>query len=262
MTEQFEPDWLLRPDGERIAYRCDQNATGGADKDRVGIVWLGGFKSDMTGTKATMLADWAQTKGHPYTRFDYFAHGRSSGRFIDGTITRWLDDTLDILDRVAPGPQILIGSSMGAWVALLAALARPTAIQGLVLIAPAPDFTQALMWDGFDADIRATLQRDGVYLQPSGYGDEPYEISYRLIEDGRRHLLLNSNIALDLRVRILQGMADPDVPWTHAMRLVECLAGADVTITLAKQGDHRLSEPADLHRLTDTLDRLLGELEG
>lgn len=261
MTDQPEPEWLLRPDGERIAYFCDQNATEKASKSQVGTVWLGGFKSDMSGTKASMLADWARGAHRNYTRFDYFAHGQSSGRFIDGTVSRWLDDALAILDEVARGPQVLIGSSMGAWVALLAARARPAQVKGLVLIAPAPDFTQALMWDGFDADIRETLQRDGVYLQPSDYSDEPYEISHRLIEDGRKHLLLEGNISLDLPVRILQGMADPDVPWSHAMRLAECLTGSDVTVFLTKQGDHRLSEPADLQRLSKTLDRLLADLE-
>lgn len=261
-SDQPEPEWLLRPNDQKIAYFCDQNATKTARKNQTGIVWLGGFKSDMTGTKASTLADWARATDHDYTRFDYFAHGQSSGRFIDGTISQWLSDALSILDQVAPGPQVLVGSSMGAWVALLAALARPAQARGLVLIAPAADFTEKLMWDDFDADIRETLQREGVYRQASDYDDEPYEISYRLIEDGRKHLLLDDDIALDLPVRILQGMADPDVPWRHAMRLVECLTSTDVNVTLTKQGDHRLSEPDDLRRLTDTLDQLLAELEG
>ena len=260
-SHQPEPEWLLRPNDQRIAYFCDENATKNARKNPTGTLWLGGFKSDMTGTKASALADWARATDHDYTRFDYFAHGQSSGRFIDGTISRWLSDALSILDQVTSGPQVLVGSSMGAWVALLATLARPAQVKGLVLIAPAADFTEKLMWDGFDTDIQATLQRAGVYRQPSEYDDKPYEISYQLIKDGRKHLLLDSDITLDLPVRILQGMADPDVPWLHAMRLVDRLTSTDVSVTLTKKGDHRLSEPNDLRRLTDTLDQLLAALE-
>ncbi len=256
MNTQTQVSFLSREPGEKLAYLQDKAAGG------TGIVWLGGFKSDMTGTKATALAEWAATRQRSYTRFDYFGHGQSSGRFTDGTITRWRDDALAVLDELAEGPQVLVGSSMGAWIALLAALARPGQVKALVLIAPAPDFTEVLMWEGFDETIRTTLRTEGIYRQPSDYDDEPYEISYRLIEDGRQHLLLGSPIPLALPVRILQGMADEDVPWRHAMLLAETLASEDVTVSLTKNGDHRLSEPDDIARLTETLDRLLSDLSG
>jgi pimeloyl-ACP methyl ester carboxylesterase len=260
MTDQPEPKILLAPDGEKIAYCHDENMTGSA-KRSVGAVWLGGFKSDMTGTKATTLAEWAEKTSRNYTRFDYFGHGQSSGQFVEGTISRWRADALAILDKIATGPQVLIGSSMGAWIALLAALARPDQVKGLVLIAPAPDFTEKLMWAGFDDNIRAQLQNEGVYRQPSDY-DEPYEISYELIKDGRNHLLLDNCLELDLPIRILQGMNDPDVPWEHAMLLAEKLTSSDLTVSLNKKGDHRLSEPDDLRRLTNTLDEISARVEG
>ncbi len=254
MSTQTQVCFLSRPHGEKLAY-LQEETTG----DHMGVTWLGGFKSDMTGTKATALADWARSCGRPYTRFDYFGHGQSSGQFVEGTISRWRDDALAVLDELCKGPQILVGSSMGAWIALLAALARPTQVKALVLIAPAPDFTEALMWEGFDETVRTTLRTEGIYQQPSDY-DEPYEISYSLIEDGRQHLLLGDTIPLTLPVRILQGMADEDVPWRHAMLLAETLASDDVTLSLTKSGDHRLSEPDDIERLTVTLDRLLNDL--
>ncbi len=261
MSPQTQASFLLRADGEKLAYMHDaaplQKEKAG---NPVGVTWLGGFKSDMTGTKATALADWARAAARSYTRFDYFGHGQSSGCFREGTITRWRDDALSVLDELATGPQILVGSSMGAWIALLAALARPDQVKALVLIAPAPDFTEALMWEGFDETIRGTLRTEGIYLQPSEY-DEPLEISYGLIEDGRKHLLLGDTIPLTFPVRILQGMADEDVPWRHAMLLAETLASADVTISLTKDGDHRLSEPDDIERLTGTLDGLLSDLD-
>lgn len=253
MSTQIQVSFLSRPGGEKLAYLQEKD-TGG----NVGVTWLGGFKSDMTGTKATALAEWARDRDRSYLRFDYFGHGQSTGRFVDGTISRWRDDALAALDELCVGPQILVGSSMGAWIALLAALARPEQVKALVLIAPAPDFTEALMWEGFDETIRTTLRTVGVYRKPSDY-DEPYEISYGLIEDGRQHLLLGDTIPLFLPVRILQGMADEDVPWRHAMLLAETLASDDVTVSLTKSGDHRLSEPDDIERLTTTLDKLLSE---
>jgi len=253
MSTQTQVSFLSRPGGEKLAY-LQEKATGG----NVGVTWLGGFKSDMTGTKATALAEWARDRDRSYLRFDYFGHGQSTGRFVDGTISRWRDDGLAALDELCEGPQILVGSSMGAWIALLAALARPEQVKALVLIAPAADFTEALMWEGFDETIRTTLRTVGVYRKASDY-DEPYEISYGLIEDGRQHLLLGDTIPLSLPVRILQGMADEDVPWRHAMLLAETLASDDVTVSLTKSGDHRLSEPDDIERLTNTLDKLLSE---
>ena len=265
MTETRETGKFARPpitdggEAETIAYAREVPE---APAGPTGLTWFGGFKSDMTGTKATALADWATQAKRHFLRFDYFAHGASSGTFTEGTIGRWRDDALAMIDAKAEGPQILIGSSMGGWVALLAALARPERVRGLVLIAPAPDFTQALMWEGFSDEVKETLKRDGIYRQPSEYDDEPYEISMKLIEEGRNHLLLDKPIPLTCPVRILQGMKDEDVPWQHAMKLVETLASDDVTINLSKIGDHRLSTPADIERLTSEIEALIADIEG
>lgn len=258
MTDTERSGKLARPDGESLAYILDIPATPAGP---TGLVWLGGFKSDMTGTKARALADWAAAHGRALLRFDYFAHGASSGAFAEATVGRWLDDALAAFDQLTTGPQVLVGSSMGGWIALLVALARPERVKALTLIAPAPDFTEELMWKGFSDEVRAALLADGVYRRPSEYDDEPYEITMRLIEEGRAHLLLGQPIPLTLPVRILQGMADPDVPWTHAMRLVEALASADVTIHLSKTGDHRLSTPGDIARLTRTIETLLAGID-
>ncbi len=239
---------FLRDDGEAIAYRR-------RDGRSPGIVWLGGFHSDMAGTKAEALDLWAAEKGRAFLRFDYFGHGLSTGAFRDGTITRWRDDALAVMDALCDGPQILVGSSMGGWIALLAALARPEKIRGLLLLAPAPDFTEALMWEEMPATVRTEIMETGEWIRPSQY-EEPYPITRRLIEDGRRHLLLGGPIALSCPVRILQGMKDPDVPWRHAVKLAECLQGNPV-VTLVKEGDHRLSTPEDITRLKETLEGLL-----
>lgn len=262
MTDSPSPRKLARPGhegsaGEEIAYLVEAPPQPAA----TGLTWLGGFKSDMAGTKATALADWARSSKRHLLRFDYYAHGASTGDFRQATIGRWLDDALAAIDQLAQGPQLLIGSSMGGWIALLAALARPERVKGLVLIAPAPDFTEELMWKGFSADVKETLRRDGLYREPSDYDDEPYEITMKLIEEGRNHLILGKSIPLSIPVRILQGMKDPDVPWQHAMRLVETLESTDVTINLSKSGDHRLSTPEDIARLTQTMETLLAEIE-
>ncbi len=258
MTDGTEPRKLARPDGESLAYLVEKPEKPAGP---TGIVWLGGFKSDMTGTKASALAAWARSAKRGFLRFDYFAHGASSGDFADATIGRWREDALAAIDMLTEGPLVLVGSSMGGWMALLAALARPERVKALVLIAPAPDFTEELMWKGFSDEVREVLLRDGVYRRPSDYDDEPYEITMRLIDEGRNHLLLGNPIAIDGPVRILQGMADPDVPWRHATRLVEALTSKDVAITLTRTGDHRLSTPEDIARLTLTLETLLGEIE-
>lgn len=242
---------LKRRDGETIAYLK-------RDGKPPGIVWLGGFKSDMSGTKARALDAWAEGRGRAYLRFDYFAHGASSGDFRQGTISRWRDDALAVLDSLCDGPQMLVGSSMGGWIALLAAQARPDIVKGLLLIAPAPDFTEALIWAEMPSDVRHAIMTEGEWQRPSAYGEEPYPITRALIEDGRKHLLLGAPIAVSCPVRILQGMRDPDVPWPHAMKLVERLPG-DTTMTLVKEGDHRLSTPADLLRMEQVLDALLAE---
>jgi pimeloyl-ACP methyl ester carboxylesterase len=229
---------LSRQGGERIAYMQREGLT-------PGIVWLGGFKSEMTATKATALDAWAAKSGRAFLRFDYFGHGGSSGDFRRGTVSRWCADALAVLDELTEGPQILVGSSMGAWLALLAALARPERIVALLLIAPATDFTDKLLWSRLSEDVRREIVDKGEWLRPTSYGPDPYPITRELIEDGRKHLLLDSEIPLRCPVRILQGMSDPDVPWQHALKLVEAL-GPDTQITLVKDGDHRLSKPHEL----------------
>jgi pimeloyl-ACP methyl ester carboxylesterase len=241
-----------RGDGVRLAYRHIPGRG-------VGVVFLGGFNSDMTGSKAAFLAGWCEARGTPFLRFDYSGHGESDGRFVDGTIGRWAQDAACVIGALAPGPQVLVGSSMGGWIALL--LAGLHAPRALVGIAPAPDFTEDLMWAQFTPEIRAAIERDGVWHRPSAYG-APYPITRALIEDGRGHLLLRGPIALDIPVRILQGMQDPDVPWRHALRIAEAMTGDDLRVTLVKDGDHRLSRPADLALLGETLAPLLVEDAG
>jgi pimeloyl-ACP methyl ester carboxylesterase len=223
-----------------------------------GVVFLGGFNSDMTGSKAGYLAEWCAARGSAFLRFDYSGHGASGGRFEEGTIGRWLADSLAVFDALTEGPQILVGSSMGGWLALLLALRRQARVAGLLGIAPAPDFTEELMWAEFPEEVRQTILRDGVWHRPSEYG-APYPITRALIEDGRNHLLLRGPIALEMPVRILQGQRDDAVPWRHALRIAEALTGTDVQVTLVKGGDHRLSTPADLSLLGQTLAALLGE---
>lgn len=219
-----------------------------------GVVWLGGFRSDMRSTKAEALDAWAAAEERAFIRFDYSGHGESSGRFEEGTISRWLEDALAVLERFAPVRPILVGSSMGGWVSLLAARelarARPEgAAAGLVLIAPAVDFTERLMWERFPDEIRRRIEETGVHHQPSAYSPDPTPITRALIEDGRRHLLLGRPILAGCPIHILQGMKDPDVPWRHALELVEHLPGDSVSMTLIKDGDHRLARPEDLERL-------------
>lgn len=223
------------------------------------VMFMGGFRSDMTGTKATALEEWAVAQGRGFVRFDYSGHGASSGRFEEGTIGDWLADVLAIIDAKTRGPLILVGSSMGGWIALLAALARPERIAGLVLIAPAPDFTERLMWANFDADMRARLLREGCLELASEYDDAPLVITRCLIEEGRAHLLLEGDepIAIAAPVRILHGMRDRDVPWELSRELVERLAGTDVVLELVRDGDHRLSRGADLKRLLRRVEEVI-----
>jgi pimeloyl-ACP methyl ester carboxylesterase len=222
------------------------------------IVFLPGFRSDMTGEKATSLAAFCAERGQAMLRFDYSGHGASGGRFEDGTISRWTADALTLIDRQSDGPLILVGSSMGGWIALLAALARPGRTVALIGIAAAPDFTERLMWQKMTTQQRAMLTRDGVLHVPSQYGD-PYLITRGLIEDGRTRLLLDKPIALDCKVRLLHGQHDPDVPWELALRIAERLTAEDVQVTLVKDGDHRLSRPQDVALLRRILGALLDE---
>jgi pimeloyl-ACP methyl ester carboxylesterase len=218
-----------------------------------GLFWLGGFKSDMKGTKAAALDAWARDKGRAMVRFDYSGHGESGGNFEDGTIGRWLEESLAVFTACAIGPQIAIGSSMGGWLALLLARALAgrgrSGLAGLVLIAPAVDFTEELMWKRFPPDIRRQIEEKGAWERPSAYGDGSYPITRGLIEDGRGHLLLGGMIEPGCPVRILQGVQDPDVPWQHAAELCSRIARDDVVLTLVKDGDHRLSRPEDIERL-------------
>lgn len=246
---------LTRADAPTLAFEN----TPGEGPTRV---WLSGFRSDLTGTKATALAERAARDGVAFVRFDYSGCGQSDGAFEDGTISRWLDDTLAILDAVTTGPLLLIGSSMGGWLALLAALERAERVKGLVLIAPAPDFTERLMWPDLPAEGRAAIERDGVWNRPSAYGDGPYPITRALIEDGRANLVLDGPIAFAGPVHILHGQADADVPWGLSLELAERLDSEEVRMTFVKNGDHRLSGPADLALIAETVDAMARRVVG
>jgi pimeloyl-ACP methyl ester carboxylesterase len=222
------------------------------------VVFLPGFRSDMTGDKATALAAFCRGRGVGMLRFDYSGHGASSGVFTDGTIGAWAADTLAAIDTLTTGPLILVGSSMGGWIALLTALARPDQVAALIGVAAAPDFTQRLMWDSMVPSERAMLERDGVLHVPSQYG-EPTPITLKLIQDGARHLLLTGPLAIRCPVRLLHGQADPDVPWELALRIAERVESPDTRVILIKDGDHRLSRPQDLELLRQTVAALLGQ---
>ncbi len=220
------------------------------------VVFLPGYRSDMTGDKAMALAALCQSRGQAMLLFDYSGHGASGGVFTDGTIGRWTEDALAAIDELTEGPLVLVGSSMGGWIGLLAALARPGRVEGFVGIAAAPDFTEALMWETMLPAERATLERDGVLHVPSAYG-EPTPITRALIEDGRRHLLLGGPIPLTCPVRLLHGQADADVPWETSLRLAQRITGDDVQVALVKDGEHRMSRPGDLALLAAMLTPLL-----
>ena len=233
---------LHGPDGGRIAWR---RMSGNGPT----VLWLSGFASDMTGTKAETLARWATARGQDYLRFDYFGHGASSGDFGDGTITRWRADALQVLDELLEGPAVLVGSSMGGWIACLVAMARRERIAGLVLIAPAADFTQALIWPNLTPAQQRQIETDGVWTMPSSHDAQGIPITRALIEDGARWSILGSPIPIHCPVRILQGGEDPDVPWRHALALAHGIESQDLVFSLIKDGDHRLSRPQDLERI-------------
>jgi len=244
-------------DGRAIAVRVTE---GRSTAKAPGVLWCGGFLSDMGGTKAVALAQWGERVGRQVVRFDYSGHGESGDSFENGTISRWAEEALAVLNTCTKGPQIVVGSSMGGWIALLmaralAAKGKSKRLAGLVLVAPAPDFTEELMWKAMPEDIRAAILHDGKWLRPSEYG-AAQPITRGLIEDGRNNLVLGAPFAVGCRVRILQGVADPDVPWRHALRLVTCLAEDDVVVTLIKDGDHRLSRPEDLERLIAAVEEM------
>ena len=227
-----------------------------------GVMFCGGFKSDMTGSKALALEESCKQSGRAFTRFDYTGHGGSSGDFEDGTIGAWRDDAVAIIDKVTEGPLILIGSSMGGWIMLLAALLRPERVKGLVGIAAGPDFTEDLMWAKGNERQRAELLAKGRWVLPSTYSDRPYVITRKLIEDGRSHLLLRSSIPFLGPVHLVHGQADPDVPWQTSLRLAEALQSDDVIVELIKSGDHRLSKPKEIDRIWAGVQRVLAVIDG
>jgi pimeloyl-ACP methyl ester carboxylesterase len=247
-----EPALLPLAGGDRLAFHHLPGR-------QPGVLFCGGYTSDMNGTKALALAAHCRAQGRAYTRFDYRGHGASSGRFADGTIGDWCADALAVVDRVTTGPLIVAGSSMGGWIMLLVALARTARVHGLLGIAAAPDFSEDLLLPQASAEQRRALAERGFWLQPSGYGEAPYPVTARLLEDGRRHVLLRAPIPLACPVHLLHGQRDPDVPWQTALRLAERLASDDVTVELVKAGDHRLSTPADLARITAALERLAAQ---
>jgi pimeloyl-ACP methyl ester carboxylesterase len=237
--------FLETQSGRRLDYRYSPAKT------QLTYVWLSGFKSDMSGTKVTVLEAWAKEAGHGFLAFDYSGHGLSDGAFEDGTISAWREDALAAIGALTDGGLVLVGSSMGGWMALLSALELGDRVKGMVLIAPAPDFTQKLMWPEFSFEQQAEIMGQGMTLRPSDY-DEPYQITRALIVDGQNWSLLDTPIELSMPIRILQGMQDADVPWQHAFRLTETLTSEDVVFTLVKDGDHRLSRDQDIARLIET----------
>ncbi len=254
VTPDTPPQILECGDGRTIAYHRLAGKS-------PGVVFLTGFKSDMTGGKALALEEFCRARGQAFLRFDYTGHGQSSGVFEEGSIGQWADDAVTALDRLTEGEQILVGSSMGGWIMLLVALARKSRIRGLLGLAAAPDFTRDLMWNVFTDDQRAQMDRDGYVDLPNCYDDqEPYRISKPLIDDGWDRLLLDHPVALDIPVRLIHGLLDDDVPWKTALRIQEQLTSDDVEVQLVKNGGHRLSEPHDLDRMTRTLDALLAGL--
>jgi esterase/lipase len=223
-----------------------------------GLFWLGGFKSDMKGTKAAALDAWAEAQGRACVRFDYSGHGESGGDFTDGTIRSWLEESVAVYTQFAHGPQVVIGSSMGGWLALLLArelrkIKGAAPMAGMVLIAPAVDFTEELMWKHFSDAIKREIEEKGSWMRPSQYSEAPYPITRKLIEDGRNHLLMGGLIETGCPVHILQGMLDPDVPCKHVQGLMSHFASDDVVLTLIKDGDHRLSRPEDIERLLNAV---------
>jgi pimeloyl-ACP methyl ester carboxylesterase len=241
----MEKTGVLEHDGERLAWRR-------VEGEGPTVVWLGGFRSDMNGTKAQFLADWALGAGRDYLRFDYSGHGASSGDFAEGTIGRWRSDALAVVDRLTEGPIVLVGSSMGGWIACLVALARHQRVKAMALLAPAADFTEQLIEPGLSDEAREALARDGRWMQPSEYG-EPYPITQKLLRDGRMWSILPGPLDIPIPIRILQGELDADVPTAHAVKLAQALASSQpdgsVRMQVAKGGDHRLSRSSDLGAL-------------
>ncbi len=245
------PDRFITPEGRSLA--CHQTKGAGP-----GIVFLGGYKSDMTGTKAVHLQAWAEATGRAFLRFDYSGHGQSSGRFEEGGIGDWFADARSIIEGLTTGPQVLVGSSMGGWIALLVARAMPERVAGLVGVAAAPDFTEDLMWGSYSPAQKALLEGQGWLAEPSDYSDEPNIITKAFLEDGARHLVLRGPLALPFPVRLLQGTADTDVPPSVALRLLDHADSPDLRLTLVKGADHRFSTPACLDLITAAIAEVSG----
>ncbi|MBP7705212.1 MAG: alpha/beta hydrolase [Caulobacter sp.] len=241
--------FLEREGGERLAWRK-------VDGAGPTVVWLGGFMSDMAGTKAQALADWALANGRGFLRFDYLGHGESSGAFRDGTISRWREDSLAAIAELTDGPLVLVGSSMGGWISCLVAAVIPERLHALVLIAPAADFTEKLMKPGFPPEAFEAIKKNGEWIRPSLYDDGGYPITAALLEDGARWSILGEPVPVDVPVRVLQGREDPDVPWLHALELANTIRSEDVVFTLIKDGDHRLSRPQDIARLLSAVEEV------
>jgi len=241
---------LPRPGGNFVAYA----KTSGKEPT---VVFLGGLRSDMTGTKAVALEAWARKSDRGYLRFDYFGHGQSSGAFEDGTIGHWRDDSLAAIDSLTRGKLILVGSSMGGWLSLLVGRLRPERLAGMVLIAAAPDFTERLLLKDLSPTERTALERDGRLEIPSQYSPEPTVFTWKLIEEGRNHLVFDTPLTLPCPVRLLHGQRDPDVPWDYSLQIARHLEAPEVITTLIKDGDHRLSTPADITRMIATVEELL-----
>jgi pimeloyl-ACP methyl ester carboxylesterase len=245
---------LALPGGARIAYEKIRGKS-------PGVMFLGGFASDMSGTKAAALAAHFKEVGRAFVRFDYAGHGESSGKFEEGTIGSWTGDAVAVLDGAAEGPQVLVGSSMGGWIMLLAALARPGRVAGLVGVAAAPDFTEDLIWKKLPPETKKEIEERGVWVRPSEYDEGGIPITRGLIEEGREHLLLHAPIPIRCPVRLIHGLDDEDVPWQVSQKLSEMLESGDVALTLVKGGGHRLSEPADLRRLIGVVEALCEYVE-
>ncbi len=254
-TGNTPPSFLTQENGEKIAYHYTSGRT-------PGVIFLHGLMSDMDGGKALAVEEYCKKRGNAFLRFDCQGHGKSDGLFQDGTIERWSYDTVDVLEKLTEGPQILIGSSMGGWNMILSAMKRPERIGGLLGIAAAPDFTEDLMMEDLTHEQLHEIHDKGFIELPSDYGDDPYVISKKLLDNGRENLVLRRRIPLDVPVRLIHGMEDTDVPWQTALRIQQMIDSKDVEIQFVKNGDHRLSEDHDLDRLCRTLEELLQKIEG
>jgi len=245
-----QPSYITTPQGRRIAYHKSEGKA-------PGVIFLGGFKSDMEGTKAIYLEAWARTEGRAFLRFDYSGHGQSSEAFTDGSIGEWAEDAIAAISELTTGPQILVGSSMGGWIALLLCKAMPERIAGLVGVATAPDFTEDSMWAGFSNAQKEELAKNGLIELPSDYADDPYVITEKLIEDGRNQLVLRSPLNLPFPTRFLQGTADEDVDMSVALQLLDHAVGSDIRLTLVKDADHRFSDESCLALIVASIEDVL-----